>query len=100
MKSLIPTGQDYIGSGAWYQNSITKTLSENFSIDLEQRRISPRMVLPIVTVLKGDAPYGRGYHNQEGGLLEPSSPSVEETREVPAQKQEEDEYQRRQAEGL
>src|SRR5688572_199904 len=47
----------------------SKTLSENFPIDLEQRRISPRMDLPIVTVLKGDAPYERGYHNQEGGLL-------------------------------
>jgi hypothetical protein len=46
-----------------------KSLSENHFIDLEQRRISPRMDLPIVTVLKGDAPYERGYHNQEGGLL-------------------------------
>jgi hypothetical protein len=41
-----------------------KTLSENSPIDLEQRRISPRMDLPIVTVLKGDAPYERGYHNE------------------------------------
>jgi hypothetical protein len=48
---------------------VSKTLSENFPIDLEQRRISPRMDLPIVTVLKGDAPYEKGYHNQEGGLL-------------------------------
>jgi hypothetical protein len=54
------------------------------------------MDLPIVTVLKGDAPYERGYHNQQRGLFQPSSPSVEETQEMPAQKQEE-EYQRRQA---
>jgi hypothetical protein len=47
----------------------SKTLSENFPIDLEQRRISPRMDLSILTVPKGDAPYARGYHNQEGGLL-------------------------------
>src|SRR5215211_4410462 len=76
----------------------TKTLSENFPLDLEQRRISPRMDLPIVSVLKGDAPCERGYHNQERGLLPPSSPSVEETQEMPAQKEEE-EYERRQAEG-
>jgi hypothetical protein len=43
---------------------ISKTLSENFSMNLEQRRISPRMSLPIVTVLKGDAPYEKGYHNE------------------------------------
>jgi hypothetical protein len=47
----------------------SKTLSENFSVDLEQRRISPRMDSPIVTVLKGDAPYERAYHNQQRGLL-------------------------------
>ena len=41
---------------------LTKTLSENFSINLERRRISPRIGLSIVTVLKGDAPYERGYH--------------------------------------
>jgi hypothetical protein len=32
---------------------------------------------------KGDAPYERGYHNEEGGLLPPSPPSMEETQEVP-----------------
>jgi hypothetical protein len=36
---------------------------------LEERRISPRMGLPIVTVLEGDAPYEQGYHKEEGGLL-------------------------------
>jgi hypothetical protein len=41
-----------------------KILSENFSVNLEQGRISPRMGVPIVTVLEGDAPYERGYHNE------------------------------------
>jgi hypothetical protein len=45
------------------------------------------MGLPIVTDLKGDAPYERGYHNQESGLLPPSKTSVEETQEAPAQKE-------------
>jgi hypothetical protein len=31
MKSLIPTGQDYIGSGAWYQFQNTKSTELNFS---------------------------------------------------------------------
>jgi antitoxin component of MazEF toxin-antitoxin module len=51
---------------------LSKTLSENHFMDLEQRRISPRMDLPMSpfsTVLKGDAPYERGYHNEGGGLL-------------------------------
>ena len=46
------------------------------------------MGLPIVTVLKGDAPYEKGYHNQEGGLLPSSKTLVEETQEVPAQAKE------------
>ena len=41
----------------------TKTLSENFSMNLEQRRISPRMGLPITTILEGDAPHEQDYHN-------------------------------------
>ena len=40
-----------------------KTLSENFSMNLEQRRISPRMGLPITTILVGDAPHEQDYHN-------------------------------------
>jgi len=32
------------------------------------------MRLPIVTVLKGDAPYERGYHTEEGRLLPPPRP--------------------------
>jgi transposase len=67
-----------------------KTLSENFSMKVEQRRISPRMDLSIVTVLKGDAPYERGYHNNKSGLLPSSQTTVEETQQVPAQKQEEE----------
>jgi hypothetical protein len=43
---------------------VPKILSENFSVNLEQGRISPRMGVPIVTVLEGDAPYERGYHNE------------------------------------
>src|SRR5215216_3073848 len=43
---------------------VPKTLSENFSTYLEQRRISPRMGLPISAVLEGDAPYEQGYHNE------------------------------------
>jgi hypothetical protein len=54
-------------SPAW--DSEVKTLSENVPIDLEQRRISQRMDLPTLTVLKADAPYQSGYHNQEGRLL-------------------------------
>jgi hypothetical protein len=57
-------------------------------VKLEQRRISPRIVLPIVTVLEGDASYERDYHNQEGGLLPPSKTTVEETQKVPTQTQE------------
>jgi len=57
-------------------------------VKLEQRRISPRIVLPIDTVLEGDAPYERGYHNNESGLLPPSKTPVEETQEVPTQTQE------------
>jgi hypothetical protein len=64
---------------------VTKSLSENLLLKLEQRRISPRIVLPIVTVLEGDASYERGYHNREGGLLPPSKTPVEETQEVPTQ---------------
>ena len=53
-------------------------------MNLEQRRISPRMGLPkIVTVPKGDAPYQRGYHNQQSGLLPPSKTTVEETQAAP-----------------
>lgn len=66
---------------------------------LEQRRISPRMGLPIVTVLKGDAPCEQGYHNEESGLLPAAEAAVEKTQEVPAQKQEEY-HPRRQTEGL
>jgi hypothetical protein len=44
--------------------TLAKILSENFSVNLEQGRISPRMGVPIVTVLEGDAPYERGYHNE------------------------------------
>jgi hypothetical protein len=36
---------------------LTKTLSENLFVRLEERRISPRMGLLSVTVLQGDAPY-------------------------------------------
>jgi hypothetical protein len=41
------------------------------------------MGLPIVTVLKGDAPYERGYHTEQSGLLPPSKTTVEETQEAP-----------------
>src|SRR5829696_5041842 len=41
---------------------LSKTLSENYSMKLERRRISPRMGLSTVTVLKGDTPYEQGYH--------------------------------------
>ena len=66
---------------------------------LEERRVSPRMGLPVVTVLEGDAPYEQGYHNEEGGLLPSSKTLVKESQEVPAQKEEKDET-RRQAESL
>jgi hypothetical protein len=53
------------------------------------------MGLPIVTVLEGDAPYEQGYHNnKEGGLLPSSKTPVEESQEVPAQKEEKDETRR------
>jgi hypothetical protein len=57
---------------------------------LEEGRISLRMRLPIVTVLKGDAPYERGYHTEEGRLLPPPPPLVEEAQEVPAQANKDD----------
>jgi hypothetical protein len=56
-------------------------------VNLERRRISPRIDLPTITVLEGDAPYERGYHSEEGGLLPSSQTTVEETQEVPAQKE-------------
>jgi hypothetical protein len=68
-------------------------------MNLEQRRISPSVGLLIVTVLKRDAPYERGYHNEQGGLLSPSSTSVEETQEAPAQEEEQVQPGRR-AEGV
>src|SRR5215212_2561024 len=51
---------------------------------VEQRRISPRMGLPPSPFSKGVAPYGRGYHNAENGLLPSSETTVEETQEVEA----------------
>src|SRR5215211_6538816 len=68
---------------------LAKTLSENFPVSLEQRRISPRMGLPPSPFSKGDAPYGRGYHNAENGLLPDAEAIVEETQEIPAQAKEE-----------
>jgi hypothetical protein len=53
-------------------------------MNLEQRRISPSMRLPISTALEGDEPYEQGYHNEEGGLLPSSETLVEETQEIPA----------------
>src|SRR5215213_9074796 len=73
----------------------TKTLSENFPVSLEQRRISPRMGLPPSPFSKGDAPYGRGYHNAENGLLPDAEAIVEETQEIPAQAKEESKRERR-----
>src|SRR5215207_9508936 len=67
---------------------------------LEDRRISPRMGLPILTVLEGDASYEQGYHNEEGGLLPLSKALVEESQEVPAQEEEEQHEARWQAEGI
>jgi transposase len=49
---------------------------------------------------KGDAPYGRGYHNAENGLLPDAEAIVEETQEIPAQAKEERKRQRRQAQSL
>src|SRR5215216_5638620 len=78
---------------------VAKSLSENLSMKLEQRRISPRMGLPKFTICKGDAPSERGYHNEQSGLLPPSSTSVEETQKAPAQK-EQQQQAGRQAEGV
>jgi hypothetical protein len=77
-----------------------KTLSENSSMNLEQRRISPRMGLPITTILEGDAPHEQGYHNEQSELLPSSSTSVEEAQEAPAQKEELQQQAGRQAEGV
>src|SRR5215216_2352331 len=79
---------------------LSKTLSENFPVSLEQRRISPRMGLPPSPFSKGDAPYGRGYHNAENGLLPDAEAIVEETQEIPAQAKEESKRERRQAQSL
>ena len=43
MKSLIPTGQHYIGSGAWYQNSITKLSEIRFRASLAEGRRDVRL---------------------------------------------------------
>ena len=78
----------------------TKTLSENFPVSLEQRRIPPRMGLSLPPFSKGDASYGRGYHNAENGLLPDAETIVEETQEIPAQAKEERKRQRWQAQSL
>jgi len=51
------------------------------------------MGLPPSLFSKGDAPYGRGYHNAENGLLPDAQAIVEETQEVPAQAKEEKKHQ-------
>jgi hypothetical protein len=59
---------------------------------LEERRISQRMGLPMSPFSKEDAPHEQGYHNdQEGGLLPDAQAVVEETQEVPAQEDQEQE---------
>ena len=58
---------------------------------VEERRISPRMGLPILTVLEEDASYEQGYHNEESRLLSSSKTLMEETQEMPAQEKEEKE---------
>src|SRR5215216_3758917 len=45
------------------------------------------MSLPTVTVLKGDASYDQGYHNQEGRLLPPSKTPMEKAQEMLAQEE-------------
>jgi hypothetical protein len=69
-------------------------------MNLEQRRISPRMGLPITTILERDVPYERGYHNEQSELLPSSKTSVEEAQETPAQKDEQHQQAGRQAEGV
>ena len=58
------------------------------------------MGLPPLPFSKGDAPYERGYHNAENGLLPDAQAVVEETKEIPAQAKEESKRQRRQAQSL
>jgi hypothetical protein len=58
---------------------------------LEERRISPRMGLPMSPFSKESAPYEQGYHNQEGGLLPSSKTALEEAQEVPAQEEQQEE---------
>jgi hypothetical protein len=52
------------------------------------------MGLPPSPVSKGDAPYGRGYHNAENGLLPDAETIVEETQEIPAQAKDEKKCER------
>jgi len=53
-------------------------------MNIEQRRISPRMGLPTTTILEGDAPHEQGYHKEQSELLPSSLTSVEEAQEAPA----------------
>jgi hypothetical protein len=69
-------------------------------MNLEQKRISPRMGLPTTTILEGDAPHEQGYHTEQSELLPSSSTSVEEAQEAPAQKEEQHQQAGRQAEGV
>ena len=62
--------------------------------------LSENGLAKILTVLKGDAPYERGYHNEQCGLLPPSETSVEETQEASAHQEEEEQEAGRQAEGV
>ena len=68
-------------------------------MSLEQRRIPPRKGVP-PPFSKGDAPYGRGYHNAENRLLPDAEAIVEETQEILARAKEETNGQRRQAQSL
>ena len=53
-------------------------------MNIEQKRISPRMGLPTTTILEGDAPHEQGYHKEQSELLPSSLTSVEEAQEAPA----------------
>jgi transposase len=52
------------------------------------------MGLPPSPFSKGVAPYGRGYHNEQCGLLPSSETTVEETQEVPVQKEDKEQARR------
>jgi hypothetical protein len=74
-----------LAAAAYTLDSIRELLHEGWT----EAHLSENGIATI-TVLEGGAPYERGYHNEQCGLLPSSETTVEETQEVPVQKEDKD----------